>query len=120
MSTITESIRRLTAKFGRVPCLDATTDLKVKASSHRKLRRKLDRVDGLLEHIPLHKECGVFRVLVALPAVLFQRLRCVRRCRGHHVLGILRSMTHACLWFVLCCVSLVPRRHPCTQLRSIQ
>ena len=63
MSTITESIRRLTAKFGRVPCLDATTDLKVKASSHRKLRRKLDRVDGLLEHIPLHKECGAFRAV---------------------------------------------------------
>ena len=58
MSTIAESIRRLEAKFGRVPLLDAVADLKVKASAHKKLRRKLDRIDGLLEKIPLYSECA--------------------------------------------------------------
>lgn len=56
LGTVTESIRRLVAKFGHVPLLDATADLKVKASAHKKLRRKLDRLDGILEQNPLFAE----------------------------------------------------------------
>jgi hypothetical protein len=58
MSTVTESIRRLEAKYGHVPLLSAATDLKVRASSHKKLRNKLDRLDGMLEQSPLNSECA--------------------------------------------------------------
>jgi hypothetical protein len=55
LSTVAESIRRLEAKFGSVPLLDAATDLKVKASSFKKLRMKLEHLDGMISQNPLQE-----------------------------------------------------------------
>lgn len=43
MTTLSESVRRLEAKFKSVPLLDREADMKVRASSFKKLRMKLER-----------------------------------------------------------------------------
>jgi hypothetical protein len=57
LDTVSESIRRLQAKFGSVPLLNPKTDLKVTASAHRKLQGKLDHLDSMLDQTPLYAEC---------------------------------------------------------------
>ena len=63
LGIVTESVRRLNAKFGSVPLLNAKTDLKVKASAHKKLHNKLDRLDGILDQSALYSECALLSVV---------------------------------------------------------
>ena len=58
LGVVTESIRRLKGRFGSVPLLDANNDLKVSASSHRKLKLKLDRLDSMIQKSSLSSLCA--------------------------------------------------------------
>jgi hypothetical protein len=79
LSTVAESIRRLEAKFGSVPLLDAATDLKVKTSSFKKLRMKLEHLDGMISQNPLHEmygPCTTKLLLFSLSLLLFTAVPC--------------------------------------------
>lgn len=56
--TVIEAVARLSRKFGSPPLLDPEKDMKVRSSGYRKLRLRLDKNSGLLEKIPLLKQCA--------------------------------------------------------------